>query len=98
MNSTVDQAWQSSLGKELSKEEVSALAEMMTPKSLVDGDFLIKEGTSDDSLHVLLEGKLEVVKKTGTQFRRWHGTYGGIARTLRYRCAQSRACRFRENH
>jgi CRP-like cAMP-binding protein len=65
MNSTVDQAWQSSLGKELSKEEVSALAEMMTPKSLVDGDFLIKEGTSDDSLHVLLEGKLEVVKKTG---------------------------------
>ena len=65
MNGTVDQAWQSSLGKELSKEEVSALAEMMTPKSLADGDYLISEGTSDDSLHVLLEGKLEVVKKTG---------------------------------
>jgi CRP-like cAMP-binding protein len=116
MNSTVDQAWQSSLGKELSKEEVSALAEMMTPKSLVDGDFLIKEGTSDDSLHVLLEGKLEVVKKTGAdeetslavlcegdlagELSFVDGTEhtGGIARTLRYRCAQSRACRFRENH
>jgi len=65
MNGTVDQAWQSSLGKELTKEEVRALAEIMTPKSLADGDYLISEGTSDDSLHVLLEGKLEVVKKTG---------------------------------
>ena len=65
MNGTVDQVWQSSLGKELTKEEVSALAGMMTPQSLTDGDYLISEGTSDDSLHVLLDGKLEVVKKTG---------------------------------
>jgi CRP/FNR family cyclic AMP-dependent transcriptional regulator len=65
MNGTVDQVWQSSLGKELTKEEVSALAGIMTPQSLTDGDYLISEGTSDDSLHVLLDGKLEVVKKTG---------------------------------
>jgi len=65
MNGIVDQVWQSSLGKDLTKEEVSALAGIMTPGSLADGDYLISEGTSDDSLHVLLEGKLEVVKRTG---------------------------------
>ena len=65
MNGIVDQVWQSSLGKDLTKEEVSALAGIMTPRSLADGDYLISEGTSDDSLHVLLEGKLEVVKRTG---------------------------------
>jgi CRP-like cAMP-binding protein len=53
------------LGRDLSQKEAETLAGLMTARRLVDGDFLIEEGTADDSLHVLLEGKLEVVKHTG---------------------------------
>jgi CRP-like cAMP-binding protein len=56
---------QSSLGTELSRDEADALSGLMSSRELVDDDFLISEGTADDSLHVLLEGKLEVVKRTG---------------------------------
>ena len=38
----------------------------MTERELADGDFLIKDGASDDALHVILMGKVEVVKRTGT--------------------------------
>ena len=55
----------SSLGTELSEEEAGALSGLMNPRELVDGEFLINEATVDDSLYVLLEGKLEVVKRTG---------------------------------
>ena len=54
----------SSLGAELSDEEAGVLGALMSPQELADGDFLIKEGTTDNSLHVVVEGKLEVVKKT----------------------------------
>jgi len=56
---------QSSLGSELSQEEADALGAIMSMRELADGDFLISEGTTDDSLHVLLDGKLEVVKHAG---------------------------------
>ena len=36
----------------------------MSLRELNDGEFLISENTVDDSLHVLLAGKLEVVKHT----------------------------------
>ncbi len=55
----------SSLGAELSEEEAGILSGLMTPQELTDGDYLIKEGTTDDSLHVVVEGKLEVIKKSG---------------------------------
>ena len=55
----------SSLGAELSEHEADVLSGLMTSRELADGEFLIIQGTSDDSLHVLLEGKLEVVKSTG---------------------------------
>ena len=56
---------QSSLGAELSAEEADTLSGLMTSSTLADGDFLIEEGVADDALHVLLAGKLEVVKRTG---------------------------------
>lgn len=65
MNDTLDQVWQSSLGKDLSQDEAATLAGVMEHHQLGDGDFLLSEGASDDSLHVLLDGKLEVVKRTG---------------------------------
>ena len=55
----------SSIGDELSEEEAGVLAALMDYRELGEGELLIEEGTSDDSLHVLLSGKLEVVKKTG---------------------------------
>jgi len=56
---------QSSLGSELSQEEADALGSIMTARELADGEFLISEGVADDALHVLLDGKLEVVKQAG---------------------------------
>lgn len=55
----------SSLGAELDETEAAVLGDLMTSRELADGDYLIKEGSVDNSLHVLLEGKLEVVKHTG---------------------------------
>lgn len=54
----------SSLGAELSDDEVETLGALMSERELADGDFLFKEGTREDSLHVVLIGKLEVVKRT----------------------------------
>lgn len=65
MTDTANLVLLSSLGAELSQEEAAVLGGLMSPRELADGDYLITEGTSDDSLHVLLEGKLEVVKHTG---------------------------------
>jgi CRP-like cAMP-binding protein len=55
----------SSLGAELDEVEAAVLSGLMSSRELADGDYLIKEGSVDNSLHVLLEGKLEVVKHTG---------------------------------
>ncbi|MBT8103419.1 MAG: cyclic nucleotide-binding domain-containing protein [Gammaproteobacteria bacterium] len=65
MTDTANLLLLSSLGGELTEEEAAVLGNIMTPRELADGDYLIVQGTSDDSLHVLLEGKLEVVKSTG---------------------------------
>jgi CRP/FNR family cyclic AMP-dependent transcriptional regulator len=65
MKEAAELVLQSPLGKELSVEEASLLGELLLSRELADGEFLITEGTTDDSLHLLLEGKLEVVKHTG---------------------------------
>jgi len=65
MNNTPNLLLNSSLGTELSPEEAGVLNELMSLREFADGEFLISEGTEDDALHVLLEGKLEVVKRTG---------------------------------
>ena len=65
MNDTASQILQSDLGNELTDDEAAALAEIMESRDLADGDYLISEGAADDALHVVVEGKLEVVKKTG---------------------------------
>jgi len=55
---------QTSLGKELSDTQAEALSDMMHTRDLVDGEFLFEEGATDNSLYVLLKGKLEVMKRT----------------------------------
>lgn len=66
MKNKAELVLQSSLGTELSPEEADTLSNIMDSREILDGEFLINEGAvADDSLHVLLEGKLEVVKHTG---------------------------------
>jgi CRP-like cAMP-binding protein len=55
----------SALGGELLENEASTLVGVMTERQLGDGEYLFTEGTADDTLHVLLDGKLEVVKRSG---------------------------------
>lgn len=56
---------QTALGAELSDEQARVLADLGSVSELAEGEFLIEEGTTDDSLYVLLDGRLEVVKKAG---------------------------------
>ena len=65
MKSTTELIKHSSLGSELSDHEAGVLGDLMSTLELKDGDYLLTEGTTDDTLHLLLSGKLEVVKKTG---------------------------------
>ena len=66
MNDATNLIFNSSLGAELSQDEAKILSEMMHLRELLDDEYLIEEGTTDDSLHVLLGGKLEVVKRTAS--------------------------------
>lgn len=54
----------SPLGVELNDEEVRFLGSLMEGRVLDDGDFLIEDGTVDNALHLILSGKVEVVKRT----------------------------------
>jgi CRP-like cAMP-binding protein len=65
MADTTDLILASTLGAELTREEAGILDALMSSQKLVDGEYLIKEKVNDDALHVLLQGKLEVVKSTG---------------------------------
>jgi len=55
----------SSLGAELGSDEAEKLGGLMSSRELADGDFLITEGTVDNTLNVLVEGKLEVIRHAG---------------------------------
>jgi CRP-like cAMP-binding protein len=65
MNDIDNRILNSLLGAEFTPEEAVELGGIMSWQKLADGDYLFREGTADDALHVLLEGKLEVVKQTG---------------------------------
>lgn len=65
MNNMTRQILDSRLGIELSDEEAGTLAELMYPKELRGAEYLITEGVVDSSLHLVIEGNLEVVKRSG---------------------------------
>lgn len=64
MNDIVGLVLNSSLGAELSQAEADILGDLMLVRELADGDFLFEEGMTDNALHVVVFGKLEVVKRT----------------------------------
>ncbi len=55
----------SPLGMELTDEQCLTLAKIASASGLREGDFLLDEGAKDESIHVIVKGKLEVVKATG---------------------------------
>jgi len=65
MKDAADLVLNSALGAELTDDEAETLSALMETSELADGDFLFEEGATDDALHVILTGKLEVVKRTG---------------------------------
>ncbi len=66
MKTSVQYLLDSRLGAELSEDDAEKLAGLMSLRELKGGDYLIEEGKADDSLHVLVEGNLEVVKRTSS--------------------------------
>jgi len=67
----------SRLAQDISEDECAALAEITSIKTLPDDEVLIAEGAVDDSLYVMLGGKLGVTKHTA----------GGEDMTLHVLCA-----------
>ena len=68
MNDIAKLVQHSPLGVELENGEVEFLGSLMEERRLSDGEFLIEDGGSDDSLHVILDGKVEVVKRSGGDY------------------------------
>lgn len=64
MNVAVQQIVDTRLGTELSEAEARELSAIMTIQELRGGDYLIEEGDTDNALHVMAEGSIEVVKRT----------------------------------
>ena len=57
---------QTKLAAELSNEECSVLSELVTLRDLKDHEILVKEGTADNHLYVIVKGLLCVTKHFGT--------------------------------
>jgi CRP/FNR family cyclic AMP-dependent transcriptional regulator len=64
MNVAAKEILNTHLGAELTNDEAAILARFMQKRELKGGDYLIEEATVDDTLHVMLTGNLEVVKRT----------------------------------
>jgi CRP/FNR family cyclic AMP-dependent transcriptional regulator len=62
----VDALRGSQLATELSHEQTGTLADTLAFRDLQPGEVLVKEGTSDNHLYVIVRGALGVVKSVGT--------------------------------
>jgi CRP/FNR family transcriptional regulator, cyclic AMP receptor protein len=57
---------QTRLAAELSDEQCGVLSELVTLRDLKDREVLVKEGTADNHLYVIVKGLLCVTKNVGT--------------------------------
>ena len=55
----------SPLGGELTEDQANRLSEKIAVFCLQDGDYLLEEDHADESLYVVVDGKLEVTKNVG---------------------------------
>jgi CRP-like cAMP-binding protein len=68
----VEAVRQSRLGAELTADQVATLAGHVAFRDLQRGDVLVRQGTSDDHLYVIVRGALGVVRDSGRPSRsRW---------------------------
>lgn len=63
--SSNDIHYNSPFGSELESDEIKALASVLSTRNLKENDILIKEGTTDDALHVVINGRLAATRNTG---------------------------------
>jgi CRP/FNR family transcriptional regulator, cyclic AMP receptor protein len=56
----------SHLGRELSSEQMQTLADHLAFRDLQSDEVLVREGTSDNHLYVIVRGALGVIKNAGT--------------------------------
>jgi len=54
------------LANELNEAQVRILADLVVPHDLEQGEILVREGTSDNHLFVVLKGVIGLVKNAGT--------------------------------
>ena len=62
----VEALHKSCLGAALSAAQARTLADSLAFRDLSPGEILVREGTSDDHLYVIVKGALGVVKSAGT--------------------------------
>ena len=62
MTTPIDAIRSSPLGAELTPSECGVLAELVRLKPLADGEVLLPEGACDALLHVVVHGRIQVVK------------------------------------
>jgi len=53
----------SALAVELTGDQCAVLAELVTVRSLADGEILVEQGSSDDQLYVIVSGALAVARR-----------------------------------
>jgi CRP/FNR family cyclic AMP-dependent transcriptional regulator len=56
----------SKLGAELTPDQCRVLAEQIRYRDLADGEVLVREGTRDNHLYVIVSGNLRVVRNAGS--------------------------------
>ena len=73
----------SALAAELSEEQRGVLAAAMAVRDLADGEVLIREGGSDNSVYVVVSGALTVARQSGSEWIQLHVlTKGDLANEL----------------
>lgn len=55
----------SKLASELTDAQCRVLADAMTARTLADGEVLVREGSTDDRMHLIVTGALAVVRNAG---------------------------------
>jgi CRP/FNR family cyclic AMP-dependent transcriptional regulator len=56
---------QCAFGEELEGQDSEVLGEVASTRELAEGEILVREGQIDDSVHIIVSGKLAVTKSTG---------------------------------
>jgi CRP-like cAMP-binding protein len=65
MTTAIDALRASPLASELTPAEIAVLADLVAVRVLADGEILLPEGARDSHLHVVVQGRIDVVRDSG---------------------------------